>query len=363
MKVVVNKNIHDVHIREFVYQNKQLLTAIFVSLLVIIGTILKLGLKNINRYVPVTPVQVSRSERRLAAEAESSKNHRRKAVVGETYNPEADKNGEIVKHHKTDAQRQNLQTNLKKILLLQNLYSEQFDQILDAFFLKTVKSGEYVIKEGDEGDYFYVIEKGTYSIIKEENGLPKVIQKYIDAGSFGELALLYSIPRSASVKAETEGLLWALDSKTFRRIIIKAAHKNRKAYLDMIKNVKILSHLTEKERMSLADNLVQKVYKDGEVILKEGDEANGMYFVIDGHVSISKNVNGKKVNMKSVEKGGYFGELALLTNAQRAATAVAKGKLTTAFLDAQAFSRLMGPCEDAMRANMEKYGIKKENIV
>lgn len=49
---------------------------------------------------------------------------------------------------------------------------------------------------------------GTYDIVVGE----KVVHTYTDDGSFGELALLYNTPRAATVKATSDGVLWALVS-------------------------------------------------------------------------------------------------------------------------------------------------------
>ncbi|XP_014241233.1 cAMP-dependent protein kinase type II regulatory subunit-like [Cimex lectularius] len=313
-------------------------------------------------------MSVRESGARSANSADSVSMHknapRRKAVAGETYNPEHDTHADIVKHPKSDAQRAVLEGHLKNIVFMQNLDKDQMHQILDAFFLKNVKAGDYIIKQGDEGDYFYIVEKGKYeAFVTNSSGNANTIRTYDGYGSFGELALLYSMPRAASVKADTDGIVWALDRKTFTRILVKAAHKNRKLYEECLKNVKILSHLTELERLNLADALLPRMFSDGQVIMKENEQADGMYFVLSGQVFIHKTVNGKQVPLKIVERGGYFGELALLTKGTRAATAVAKGNVTTAFLETDAFERLLGSCEEAMKNNVKKYGIKLEHAV
>jgi len=53
---------------------------------------------------------------------------------------------------------------------------------------------------GDAGDYFYVIESGTYEVFKTVDGESKKVFEYKEAGSFGELALMYNCPRAATVK-------------------------------------------------------------------------------------------------------------------------------------------------------------------
>lgn len=152
----------------------------------------------------------------------------------------------------------------------------------------------------------------------------KHIHTYNGSGSFGELALLYNMPRAATIKAVTEGSLWAMDRQTFRRILLKSAFKKRKMYETLIDSVPMLKALQTYERMNLADALVPKQYAAGERIIKQGDAADGMYFIEAGTVRITVlDDSGKEVEINNLSKGGYFGELALVTQRPRAASAYA----------------------------------------
>lgn len=93
---------------------------------------------------------------------------------------------------------------------------------------------------------------------------------YDNRGSFGELALLYNMPRAATIKAVSEGQLWALDRQTFRRILLKSAFRKRKMYEALINSVPMLVTLQNYERMNLADALIPKLYPNGERIIKQG---------------------------------------------------------------------------------------------
>lgn len=66
---------------------------------------------------------------------------------------------------------------------------------------------------------------------------------YENKGSFGELALLYNMPRAATIKAKSDGLLWAMDRQIFRRIVLKSAFKKRKMYEELIEVVPMLKTL------------------------------------------------------------------------------------------------------------------------
>ncbi|CAO1407927.1 unnamed protein product [Diamesa serratosioi] len=280
---------------------------------------------------------------------------RRKSVFAEQYDPEEDEEDENNKviFPKSDEQRTRLGDAVKNILLFRSLDPEQMNEILDAMFEKRVKPEDLIIKQGDDGDNFYVIEIGTFNAYVGEDN--KHVHTYDNCGSFGELALLYNMPRAATIKAVSEGQLWALDRQTFRRILLKSAFRKRKMYETLINSVPILKALQNYERLNLADALVPKSFGPGERIIKQGDAADGMYFIEDGTVSIKIMQDVGEIEISKLEKGAYFGELALVTHRPRAASAYATNTVKVAFVDVDAFERLLGPCMDIMKRNIDDY--------
>ena len=75
----------------------------------------------------------------------------------------------------------------------------------------TVLDGATVIREGDVGDRFYVLDSGSVTV--NQGGV--VIARLGPGSSFGELALIRDIPRTASVLAATDVGLLALDREGF----------------------------------------------------------------------------------------------------------------------------------------------------
>ncbi|XP_017959151.1 cAMP-dependent protein kinase type II regulatory subunit isoform X1 [Drosophila navojoa] len=288
------------------------------------------------------------------AEPPAVQSTRRKSVFAEAYDPEADDDddGATAIFPKTDEQRARLVESVKNVLLFRSLEKEQMNQVLDAMFERKVQPGDYIIRQGDDGDNFYVIESGIYKVYIND----KHISTYTHTGLFGELALLYNMPRAATVQAETVGLLWAMDRQTFRRILLKSAFKKRKMYEELLNSVPMLKALQNYERMNLADALVTKTYEDGERIIKQGDAADGMYFIEEGTVSVRMDQDDSEIEISQLGKGQYFGELALVTHRPRAASVYATGgTVKLAFLDVRAFERLLGPCMDIMKRNIDDY--------
>nr|XP_013804124.1 PREDICTED: cAMP-dependent protein kinase type II-alpha regulatory subunit [Apteryx mantelli mantelli] len=290
--------------------------------------------------------------------------NRRVSVCAEAFNPdeeEEDTEPRVV-HPKTDEQRCRLQEACKDILLFKNLDQEQLSQVLDAMFERKVKPQEHVIDQGDDGDNFYVIERGLYDIFVARDNQTRCVGRYDNHGSFGELALMYNTPRAATIVATTEGALWGLDRVTFRRIILKNNAKKRKTYELFIESVPLLKSLEPSERMKIVDVIGEKVYQDGERIISQGDKADCFYIVESGEVKIlikSKTMTSKDVNQEveiaQCHRGQYFGELALVTNKPRAASAYAVGEVKCLVMDVQAFERLLGPCMDIMKRNITHY--------
>ena len=88
-----------------------------------------------------------------------------------------------------------------------------------------VGKGQRVIKQHTEGDCFYVIDAGDYDCRVDPDGTREdggqVVHSYSGSGHFGELALMYSQPRAASVFCTSEsGSLWKLEAAAFKTIIV-----------------------------------------------------------------------------------------------------------------------------------------------
>uniref|UniRef100_A0AAY4C2N5 cAMP-dependent protein kinase type II-alpha regulatory subunit n=1 Tax=Denticeps clupeoides TaxID=299321 RepID=A0AAY4C2N5_9TELE len=285
-------------------------------------------------------------------------------VCAETINPdeEEDDSEPRVVHPKTDEQRCRLQEACKDILLFKTLDQEQFSEVLDAMFELRVQPDEHVIDQGDDGDNFYVIERGVYDIVVQRDSVGCCVGHYDNKGSFGELALMYNTPRAATIIAKQEGALWGLDRATFRRLIVKNNAKKRRMYETFIESVPLLKTLELSERMKIVDVLGVKSFQDGERIIMQGDQADCFYIVESGEVKIMMKSKTKSDLQDNVEveitrcpRGQYFGELALVTNKPRAASAYAIGYVKCLVIDIQAFERLLGSCKEIMKRNIAHY--------
>lgn len=78
------------------------------------------------------------------------------------------------------------------------------------------------------------------------------------------------------------------------------------------------------ERMNLADALIPRSFDKDSQIIKQGEAADGMYFIEEGTVSVRITQEaGGETEISVLGKGLYFGELALVTHRPRAASVYA----------------------------------------
>ncbi|MGH7361708.1 MAG: cyclic nucleotide-binding domain-containing protein [Candidatus Methylomirabilales bacterium] len=86
----------------------------------------------------------------------------------------------------------------------------------------------------------------------------------------------------------------------------------------------------------------EKIHRKGSVIFREGDAGDALYAVLDGTVRISKlTPKGGEEAMAFLEEGGHFGEMALLDEGPRSATAIAHTKCRLLVIRKSAFLDLL----------------------
>jgi len=260
---------------------------------------------------------------------------------------------------KKPEQKEKIKNKCLQSFIFNALEDQDMATVVDAFEEKRYKSGEYVITQGEQGDVIYLVDTGELGCEKtfKKGDKPTFLKNYYEGDSFGELALLYNVPRAASIYAKTDVILWALDRGTFNNIVKEAAIKKREKYEKSLKNVNILSTIDNYELSQICDAIHSEKVKAGEFIIKQGEKGDKFYILDDGEAYASKvfNEGEEAKNVKDYKSGDYFGELALLKDEPRAASIIAKTDCKLLTLDRMAFKRLLGPLEDILQRNSETY--------
>jgi CRP-like cAMP-binding protein len=75
--------------------------------------------------------------------------------------------------------------------------------------------GDEIVREGELGNYFYMVTDGEVEVVENSNGQGTVVRKIGPGGYFGEIALSRGIRRTASVRATKETSVLALHRRDF----------------------------------------------------------------------------------------------------------------------------------------------------
>lgn len=115
--------------------------------------------------------------------------------------------------------------------------------------------------------------------------------------------------------------------------------------------------LDEWERMTVADALEPATFPSGATVVKQGDYGDEFFIIVEGTAIVTQNIDNQEVKVAELEKSDYFGEIALLLDRPRAATVTAQGttELKCVKLDRARFERVLGPCADILKRNIQRY--------
>jgi cAMP-dependent protein kinase regulator len=112
---------------------------------------------------------------------------------------------------------------LAKVKILESMEPYERSVLSDAFVEESFKHGEMVIRQGEEGNKFYLVEEGELAatLVVHHGGHEeaKEVMHYKPGDYFGEMALMKNEPRAANVIAKTDCKLVSLDRHSFKRLM------------------------------------------------------------------------------------------------------------------------------------------------
>jgi CRP-like cAMP-binding protein len=202
--------------------------------------------------------------------------------------------------------------------------------------LEVMPQASQFFTENQNSDKMYLLVEGEVGLIRGR----KVLDVVKAGEIFGEMAAISSQPRSATAAAKTACRALSLDARQFQDAIQKTPEFALMLMNIIINRVRLTAALVSgrlpetaqlQERrvfdQALLDELVNRLQHRppahaplNKVIMTEGEGGVFMYVVLEGRVLVS--IKGKAVDR--IGPGGVFGEMALVDQSPRAATAAAE---------------------------------------
>ena len=161
----------------------------------------------------------------------------------------------------TAVTRERMITFLLETPMFENLDPSEIMQVIHIVEVQMYQAGEAVFGEGDSGDSWYVLYKGTADVLKNSDSGEKLISTLGPGACFGEIAILDGLPRSATVRAAEDSVVFHVPRAAFDGLLEK----------DDLVAYKLIYHMatllaqrqrTTTERLStlLAENEVHEVH-------------------------------------------------------------------------------------------------------
>jgi len=112
--------------------------------------------------------------------------------------------------------------------------------------------------------------------------------------------------------------------------------------LDLIRRVPIFSLLTTEQAQGIADAVVKRRYRRGELIVEHGKKSNALFILLTGRARVlTADSRGREVILAVLESGDYVGEMSLIDNEPHSATVRAEIQTDMLILGRAEFARCL----------------------
>ena len=154
-------------------------------------------------------------------------------------------------YYHNSEQHRALTSSLKINFIFNTLHDNELRSLISAFEPCKFLKGECIIQQGDVGDYFYVLQEGKVRFVVNGKEVGSTSER---GSSFGELALLYSCPRAATVLAVNDkNTLLRVNQRAFRHILRGQATKSTSDKKKLLMDIPFLQSLPEPSIRKLAN--------------------------------------------------------------------------------------------------------------
>jgi len=242
-------------------------------------------------------------------------------------------------------------TALKKYDYFSFLSDGAIEALAHAVQQVDLPSGMEIIREGERGNFFYIICSGEVEITKKTGRGQTAILSSAGAGeSFGETALLTNLPRSCTVTARSDVKLGQISRRDFEEIVnfdaafssVLERQSKDFAEFNSLKTLQPFALIAPEKMLTLISHMHEKTFMPGETIIHQGDKGDAYYIIRTGRAAvIKKKKDGSTERVAELESGSGFGEEALIREEPRSATVQAVDATTLLMIDKKTFSEIM----------------------
>lgn len=156
---------------------------------------------------------------------------------------------------------------LKETSLFSELSAEHISALADAVRVHVVKEGEAVIRQGEAGDSMYIVAEGLFKVCINDpkHAEPITVAKLAPGSFFGEMSLLVGDPRSATIIAMSESLVYEISKTTMQKLFEAAPNLiqvlSNKIAQRTVTNLQKKQAILDKDTTADTQSYTDKFYK------------------------------------------------------------------------------------------------------
>lgn len=214
--------------------------------------------------------------------------------------------------------------------LFSDLPKEAFIALTERMELRTFAPGQVVVQEGDAGTSMFVVVQGTLKVVRTGDGQAMVsLAELTDGAFFGEMALLSDAPRSATVVAVDDVMLFELSRELIDEItrefpqvaeVMKRFHKNR-LLTNLLKTSPIFAPFSAAEKKVLIEKFKSRNIPEGSYVITRERPGDGLYVVLQGRcVVLDVDAQRREKVLAELKEGDVFGEMSMLWHKETCAS-------------------------------------------
>lgn len=193
------------------------------------------------------------------------------------------------------------------------LEKRELEAIFDSADYYEFEANEVIIRQGELGCYFYVLDYGSCEV-KVNGARSGTISEKL---TFGGVALVHQCPRTASIVALEDCGMWAAGTMAFRQAIQTNAQWALTDRLRFLDGVGLFDGLTQKQKSRLCeeDGIMCEAFEAGHRVINQGEKPTVMYIVKSGELSMvqaREDFKGESTCIAKVASGDAFGWRAML---------------------------------------------------
>jgi cAMP-dependent protein kinase regulator len=236
-------------------------------------------------------------------------------------------------------------------VLFSALDPASFKATVSVFEVRFVPDRQPLVEEGTVGNEAFIVARGELDVSKKATtpgGAPLALARLGNGALFGEMALLSSAPRTATVTACRPSVVLVGSKAALDRVAAKApevgrvfAEFCRRRMLDnLVRTNFILKSASPSERPALIERFAVRQFNQGERIIVQGSPPDGLHMIALGEVDVVHNDGKDPTLVARLGPGEVVGEVAMILRRPAITDVVAHHPTVTLFLQRDRFLAL-----------------------